>query len=91
MWRTFLAALIALPVAVPAAADAPPDPAALARAVDGADDRMIAPAYRSFAEAATTARVRIDALCAAPSAEALAAARDGFAGAVVAFAAIEPF
>lgn len=91
MWRTLLAALIALPLAVPAAADAPPDPAALAMAVDGAVDRMIAPAYRSFAEAATTARVRIDALCAAPSAEALAAARDGFAGAVVAFAAIEPF
>ena len=78
-------------LASPAAADAPPDPAALAAAVDGAIEHMIAPAYRSFAEAATTARTRIGALCAAPSADASAMARDGFAGAVIAFAAIEPF
>ncbi|XWN34284.1 MAG: imelysin family protein [Devosia sp.] len=64
---------------------------AFAPAVDRLVSEVIVPAYEGFASAASAQEGRLDALCAAPSAEALSAAREGFGTLVAAFAQIEPY
>ena len=57
--------------------------------VEGAVEGYIRPAYGEFAQAAETLHVRVNALCSAPSSDALNAARAGFGNAVLAWAGIE--
>ncbi|MEM8855948.1 MAG: imelysin family protein [Pseudomonadota bacterium] len=64
---------------------------AFAPAVDRLVNTVIVPAYERFAEAASDQHARVDALCAAPSAEALSAAHEGFGDLVAAYAHIEPY
>jgi predicted lipoprotein len=57
--------------------------------VEGAVDGYIRPAFAAFAAETDALQQDVAALCAAPSADALAAAQDGFRATVVAFSRIE--
>ena len=80
------AAAVSLAMGAPARAEP-----AFAEAVDRVIDAAIVPTHRAFAEAAAARVPKIDALCAAPSAGALEAARDGFADVLVAWSRVEMF
>ena len=57
--------------------------------VEQAVDTVILPGYAALADAAAAEAEAMDALCRAPSPEALASARDAFAGLVTAFGRVE--
>ncbi|WP_279480022.1 imelysin family protein [Aureimonas sp. SK2] len=82
----FLAIAFILPILPAGAQEAPSRAAVVAATID----RVIRPGYAALAEAARDAHGRAEAACAAPSPEALAQLREGFAALVAAHARIEP-
>lgn len=85
-----LALLAAVSIGVPALAAAD-QPIAFKPAVARIIENVIVPSYEGLVSAAEAERQAMTALCEAPSPEALAAARAGFADLVVAFAKVEPY
>ena len=80
--RILLAAALALVVAAPAVAD---EAGVMKAAIDG----YIVPGYAALRDEAAALAGEMDALCAAPSADSLAEARDGFADLVRAWARVD--
>lgn len=86
MTRTFLAASLALVVALPAAAYAnQASDKVIANAIDG----FIRPSYGRLVEDTAALEKSVDALCAAPSADKLKAAREAFSKTTVTWSEIE--
>lgn len=84
------AAIAVLATAAPAGAQSAEGPD-FAAVVAAAIERVVVPGYRALAEAADGERQALAALCEAPGAEPLAAARERFAGLVEVWSAVEPY